>query len=201
MTMKFPKELLTIMAYLKKLPGVGEKTAERFVFHMLKWKEQELKDLGKVLSSLKEEIIPCSECGCLCTKKEFCYFCDPNKRDTNLLCIVSSPKDVYSIETTLTYKGLYHVVDKLLSPLEGIGIEALRLGALEKRIKTHPIKEVIIALDSTLEGDATALFLKKQLESWKIKATRLAFGLPVGSCLEYIDGGTLKQAFIGRQTF
>lgn len=201
MTTKFPKDLLTIIAHLKKLPGVGEKTAERFVFQMLKWRDQDLKDLSKILFSIKENVIPCSICGCLFTKDTTCSYCDLEKRDPHKLCIVSSPKEVYAIETTSAYNGLYHVLDKLLSPFDGYGIEVLKLDALHKRLTDHPIKEVIIALDSTLEGDATALFLKKQLDTLKINATRLAFGLPVGSSLEYIDGGTLKQALIGRQTF
>lgn len=114
------------------------------------------------------------------------------------MCIVASPRDVFSMESTGEFKGLYHVLDALLSPMDGIGPNQLKLEQLKQRVKKHLIREVIVAFDSTLEGDATALFIKEELESLDTHVSRLAFGIPVGSSLDYIDGGTLTRAFIGR---
>jgi len=197
---QYPKELLTLIAYLKKLPGVGRKTAERFAFYLLEWPQDEIKKFSTQLETLQEKITPCETCGCL-KDGVSCAFCDPKTRDSSLLCLVSSARDVYAIEETKAFKGLYHVIGGLLSPLEGRSIEHLALNKLERRLSHHPIKEAIIALDSTLEGDATALFLKQKLEEFKIPATRLAFGLPMGSSLDFVDYGTLEKAFQGRQVF
>lgn len=117
------------------------------------------------------------------------------------MCIIGSPKDAYAIEETHTYKGLYHVLGALLSPLDGRTIEQLNLAPLLERLRANPVREVIIALDSTLEGDATALYLKEKIGQLAIPVYRLAFGLPMGSPLEYVDGGTLSRAFVGRQAF
>lgn len=195
----YPKNLLTLIAYLKKLPGIGRKTAERFAFELIKWKSEELENLGNIFFSLKKNIQTCNQCGCLKDAGQ-CLFCN-DKREKSVMCIIASPKDAYSIEETRSYNGLYHVIENLISPLDGYNIEELNLTRLEKRIEENNIKEIIIALDSTLEGDATALFLKSRLKNKNISVSRLAFGLPVGSSLEYIDEGTLAKAFSGRQAF
>lgn len=197
---RYPSELLTLISYLKKLPGVGRKTAERFAFYLLEWSDDEIKKFSTQLSTLKEKIYPCGTCGCLIDNPH-CPYCDTGRRDGSLLCIVSSPRDVYAIEETKVFKGVYHVIGALLSPLEGRSIDRLNLEKLEKRLLDHPIHEVIIAFDSTLEGDATALFLKQRLDKLGIKATRLAFGLPMGSSLDFVDYGTLEKAFTGRHHF
>ncbi len=197
---RYPSELLTLISHLKKLPGVGRKTAERFAFYLLDWPDEEIKKFAKQLETVKEKVYPCATCGCLMDSAK-CSFCDVQQRDGSILCLVSSPRDVYAIEETKVFKGVYHVIGALLSPLEGRSVERLDLGKLEKRLKEHPIQEVIIAFDSTLEGDATALFLKQKLDKLGIKATRLAFGLPMGSSLDFVDYGTLEKAFTGRQHF
>ena len=196
----YPKELLTLIAHLKKLPGVGRKSAERFAFTLLNWSKEELYLFGTHLQQLKEKIFPCQICGCL-QEGLSCPFCLSSKRDTTLLCLVSSPKDVYAIEETHAFKGLYHVLGGLLSPLEGRSVEHLALDKLERRLQDHPIEEVIIAFDSTLEGDATALYIKQKLERLSIKATRLSVGVPMGSSIDFVDYGTLEKAFTGRQDF
>ncbi len=190
--------LQQLIFQLKLLPGVGSKTAERFAFHLLTWPDNTLADFGDIISSLKNKIHTCPTCHCL-KNLESCDFCNTDKRDTSLLCIISSPKDAYAIEETHIYKGLYHVLGGLLSPLDGRTIQQLNLPHLLHRIAHLPIRETIIALDSTLEGDATALYLKEQLGKLGITVSRLALGLPMGSPLEYVDGGTLSHAFIGRQ--
>lgn len=197
---KYPLELVTLISFFKKLPGVGNKTAERFAFQLLNWQEAELKSFAETMGTLKEKIHHCSECGCLKEGAQ-CSFCDTDKRDTHILCIAASAKDVYAIEETKTFRGLYHVIGGLLSPLDGRTPDSLYLSGLKKRLTTLPIKEIIIAFDSTLEGDATALFLKEDLASMGLSVSRLAFGLPMGSSLDYVDGSTLARALTGRNSF
>lgn len=196
----YPSELLTLIALFKKFPGIGTKTAERFAFQLLTWSPQQLSQFAREIATLKEKIYPCSTCGCL-KDASACSFCDSNRRDPTLICLVSSPKDVYAMEETRAYKGLYHVINGLLSPLRGNSVDAIDLTALKKRIDLLRPTEVIIALDSTLEGDATALYLRQELDKWGIKTSRLAFGLPMGSSLDYVDYGTLERALKGRQSF
>ncbi len=197
MAQKYPETLNSLISHLKKLPGVGTRTAERFAFELLRWKPEELQEIGDLFYELPKKIIPCSVCGCL-TQENTCRFCD--SRDATSLCILSSPRDAYAIEETRVYRGLYHVIEHLLSPLDGRHAANLRLDRIEQRIEKHQIQEVILAFDSTLEGDTTALYLKQQLSKYPISISRLAFGLPVGSTLEYTDSGTLARSFSGRQS-
>lgn len=194
----YPEPLLQLIAHLKKFPGVGQRTAERFAFALLEWKEEELSSFAVSLCTLKEKIQSCPSCGAL-TSESKCTFCDQQQRDQKKLCIVASPKEIYAIEETRSYRGLYHVLGHLISPLDGHFADKLDLNKIKKRIETHPIEEVIIAIDSTIEGDATALFLKEELDKWGIFSSRLAFGLPMGSSLDYVDGGTLARALAGRR--
>lgn len=198
MTYKLPEDLLFLTAYLKKLPGIGVKTAERFAFEFLNWPKQDLELFGSALKEIQDKVPPCSNCGCL-TNQNQCVFCAAQDRDTSKLCLVSSPRDVFAIEATKSYQGLYHVIEHLLSPLDGRHATNLRLDRIEARIASN-IREIIIAFDSTLEGDTTALYLKNHLSRPNLQISRLAFGLPVGSTLEYIDGGTLVRALAGRQS-
>lgn len=196
--MYYPQHLLKLIESLRKLPGVGSKSAERFAFQLLSWTPSELNDLSSLLSEIPQKLNTCDECGCL-KGEEACRFC---KNDTHhSLCVIASPKDAFAIASTHEYKGLYHVLGGLISPLEGMGPEHLQIEKLLKRIEQYQIQEVIIALDSTVEGDATSLYLKKQLESLPIQVSRLAFGMPMGSSLDYVDGGTLARALTGRSTF
>lgn len=195
-----PPQLLHLIEHLKKLPGVGTRTAERFAFELIGWPESQLDDLGLLLTGIQKKIPKCPTCGCLSDPQEGCSFCSP-QRDPSLLCIIASPRDAYAIEETQSYRGHYHVVEHLLSPLDGRHTSGLRLDRIEQRIISNAVKEVVIAFDSTLEGDTTALFLKQQLAKYDLPLSRLAFGMPVGSSLEYIDGGTLTRALTGRQKF
>jgi recombination protein RecR len=197
---KYPLPLQQLIAHLKKLPGVGSKTAERFAFHLLSWNATELASIASSLTHLRESITQCPECQCL-MEKNLCPFCADALRDRSQICIITSPKDIYAIEETHSFKGLYHVLGCLLSPLEGKSIEHLDLDRFQNRLEKYPIKEVIIALDSTLEGDTTSLYLKEYLLKWGLSVSRLAFGIPLGSSLDFVDGGTLARAFMGRQAF
>jgi recombination protein RecR len=197
---KYPFDLTQLIAFLKKFPGVGTKTAERFAFQLLNWSDPELHSFSSLLDQIKKKITNCPECHCL-TNSGYCTFCDSTKRDPSQLCIIASPRDAYSLEETGSYKGYYHVLGGLLSPIDGKAPEHLNLEKLKERITRLQIKEIIIALDSTLEGDTTSLFLKEQIQGWGLPVSRLAFGLPIGSSLDFVDGGTLARAMTGRQSF
>jgi recombination protein RecR len=197
--MKYPDQLLKLIEVLKQLPGVGHKSAERFAFHMIQWSPQKLSEMAKIIQQTPEKLSHCKECGSLISDQ--CLFCNPKRLQAGSLCIVASPRDVFAIESTHEYRGLYHVLGNLLSPMEGIGPQQLNIDLLKKRLTKHEINEVIVAIDSTLEGDATALFLKKELEALNITVSRLAFGLPLGSSLDYVDGGTLARALMARAKY
>jgi recombination protein RecR len=196
MAHRFPEDLLSLIAHLKKLPGVGTRTAERFAFELLSWDPHSLSLLSDTLKTLHEKISPCPTCGCL-TDQGLCQFCS-SARDQTSLCIIASPRDAYALEETHSYRGLYHVIEHLLSPLDNRHAATLRLDRIESRL--GPIREVIIALDSTLEGDTTALYLKNALARPNLSISRLAFGLPMGTTLEYTDTTTLARSLLGRQT-
>lgn len=198
---KYPPHLQKLIQVFKKLPGVGSKSAERFAFHCLSWTVEQMEEMASTLKNIPHFLKHCEECGCLVDVQELCHLCDPKLRDPSILCIVAHAKDVFAVEQTHEYKGLYHVLGGHLSPLEGRGPEHLSLSQLEKRISHLGIQEIIIALDSTLEGDATALYIKEQLVPFNLSVFRLAFGLPMGSALEYVDGGTLARALRGRLHF
>jgi len=197
---KYPPALLKLIAILKKFPGVGSRTAERFAFHLLDWPDHQLSDLAEAVSTAKMRIRSCPECHCLMDETR-CDFCDAMRRDASQLCVIASAKDAFAIEETGSFRGIYHALGGLLSPLEGRHPQHLSFDQLKKRIKNLNVQEVIIALDSTLEGDTTALYLKEQLQESDLKVSRLAFGLPMGSSLDFVDGGTLTRAFSGRQGF
>lgn len=198
--MRYPDHLQKLIQVLKKLPGVGHKSAERFAFNLLTWPNEHLQDLAATVYATKEKLKQCKECGCLMSE-EGCHFCHSSKRDSRLMCIVASPRDVFSIEETHTYQGFYHVLGGLLSPLDQKGPSQLTLELLKTRIQNLQVKEVIIALDSTLEGDTTALFIKEEIKNYPVEFSRLAFGLPMGSALDYVDGGTLARALSYRNQF
>lgn len=201
----YPLTLLQLIDFFTKLPGVGAKTAERYAFAMLRCSPDDMHNWATILTTLHEKVIPCCQCGALLglTPKgeKTCAFCESSSRDRHMLCIVAHPRDVFAIENTKEYKGLYHVLGGVLSPMEGIGPEKLNFHKLLMRIRELSVQELIIGLDSTVEGDATALYIKQELEPFGLKIVRLAFGLPLGSALEYVHGDTLARAFSGRRVF
>lgn len=197
--MNYPHHLIRLIESLKKLPGVGSKSAERFAFELLKWGRADLSHFASLIQEIPNQLKTCEECGAL--QQEKCLFCQTNRLEPHKLCILASPRDLYAIESTGEFKGHYHVLGSLISPLEGIGAERLHLANLLERIKKLGTEEVVIALDSTIEGDATALYLKKQLSALSLTITRIAFGMPMGSSIDYVDGGTLARALVGRFSF
>ncbi|MEX1012563.1 MAG: recombination mediator RecR [Waddliaceae bacterium] len=198
--MKYPNHLLQIIDVLKFFPGVGGKTAERYAFDLLEWSPEHLKRLTQAVKEIPEKLKSCSECSALISENE-CPYCTEERQSTKNICVIATKRDLFSIEQTGEYNGLYHVLGGLLSPLEGIGPEAIALKQLRKRIFDYQLSEVVIALDSTLEGDATALYIKEELSDLSVKFSRIAFGVPMGSSLDYVDGGTLARAFSGRRQF
>ncbi|MBM3193746.1 MAG: recombination protein RecR [Chlamydiae bacterium] len=195
--MTYPLALQKLISFLRKFPGVGKKSAERFAFQLISWKESDLLGFSNLLSQIKKDLLTCNTCKAL-FEKEKCPFCDVEKRDFNLLCVVASAKDIFTIESTGIYNGLYHVIPGLLSPVERFGPSELQFSELKERLFNIHAKEVILALDSTIEGDATALFLKKELNKEGISVSRLAMGMPLGSSLDFLDEGTLSKAFSSR---
>ncbi|GAB5410947.1 MAG: recombination mediator RecR [Chlamydiales bacterium] len=194
----YPQELKNLITHLKRLPGVGQKTAERFAFHLLKEEKTTLQEFGHLVATIKEKVTHCNDCGLMLNEKG-CFSCTSPYREPHTICIISSPKDAFAIESTRSYKGLYHVINGLLSPMDGKTTDTIGLEELKKRVAEHSTQELLIALDATLEGDATALFLKQEFATENVKITRLALGLPMGSSLDWIDEGTLGQSILRRQ--
>jgi recombination protein RecR len=183
---------------LTKLPGIGEKSASRLAFHILGSSEEYTRGLAQAILDVKENIRLCSVCLNI-TDQETCRLCqDPNRSD-EIICVVEEPNDLYAIEKTGSFSGKYHVLHGVISPLDGIGPDEIHVKELLLRLKAGTVKEVLLATNPVVEGDATALYLKEQIKPLGIKVTRIARGIPVGGDLEYTDGATLTDAIRGRQ--
>ncbi|MEY4499779.1 MAG: hypothetical protein RL319_767 [Actinomycetota bacterium] len=183
---------------LGRLPGVGPKSAQRIAFYLLQTDDDQAKKLAEVLLEVKERVRFCEVCGNV-SEEEKCNICRDVRRNQTLICVVEESKDVQAIERTREFRGLYHVLGGAISPIEGIGPDQLRIKELLGRLSDPQIKEVIIATDPNMEGEATATYLSRMLSSLEISVTRLASGLPVGGDLEYADEVTLGRAFAGRR--
>jgi recombination protein RecR len=188
---QLPKPLLTLIEHLRKLPGVGSKTAEKYAFDLLSWQMNELQQLSNSLCDVKEKIEFCPVCHCL--KDHLCPFCDNFKRDQNVICVIEKPLDVFHFEKTQSFSGVYHALGGLLNPLSFKSADKLNIETLLNRINPQT-QEVIIALDATLEGEATTLLLQEKFKGISVNLSRLAYGIPVGSPLNYVDGSTLSRA-------
>ncbi|MDX6410862.1 MAG: recombination protein RecR [Gaiellaceae bacterium] len=185
------------MAQLTKLPGVGQRTAQRLAFHLLSRPKAEALSLAEAIQDVKERVRFCDECGNL-TEEERCGICRDARRDHALICVVEQPQDLVSLERTHEYRGLYHVLGGSLSPLDGVEPEHLRIDELLKRVERNGVQEVVLATNPNMTGEATAAFLADRLRG-KVRVTRLASGLPVGGDLEYADEVTLGRALSGRR--
>ena len=184
---------------LGRLPGVGPKSAQRIAFYLLQADEDQAKRLAEVLTEVKERVSFCEKCGNV-AEADLCNICRDPRRSKASICVVEESKDVQAIERTREFKGLYHVLGGAISPIEGIGPDNLRIKELVARLADPEIKEIIIATDPNLEGEATATYLTRMLSPMGITISRLASGLPVGGDLEYADEITLGRAFEGRRT-
>ena len=193
-----PEPVAHLIVALNRLPGIGPRSAERIALHIVQTEMGTVKELASVLVAAREKIAGCSVCGAL-TEKQPCGICGDARRDDSVVCVVERPVDIISIEKPGTYRGKFHVLGGRISPLNGIGPEDLRIEALEQRLTKEPIREIILALTSDVEGDATSFYLAKQFGVKGVKVSRIAHGLPVGSGLEFADELTLSKAIEGRR--
>lgn len=195
---KYAKPLQNLINEFAKLPGVGMKTAQRLSFHVLSMEESEVERFSDALKDAKRFLKRCSVCGNL-TDQDPCGICSDQSRDHETICVVESPKDVIAMERLDDYKGLYHVLHGAISPVEGIGPQDINLMSLIKRLQGSDVKEIIVATNPTIEGEATAVYISRLIKPSGIKVSRIAHGIPVGGDLEYADEVTLLKALEGRR--
>jgi len=195
-----PEPIIALISVLGKLPGIGPRSAERLALHLVQSEIDEVRQLAQTLVAARERIRTCPTCGAL-TEQTPCAFCASAKRDATLVCLVERPVDIISIEKAGTYRGKYHVLGGKISPINGVGPEDLRIAELETRLAGEPIQEIIVALGTDVEGDATSYYLAKRLAGKGVKVSRIAHGLPAGSGLEFADELTLSRALEGRREF
>jgi recombination protein RecR len=195
-----PDPVVALVAALGRLPGIGPRTAERLALHLVQSDAEGVRQLAAALVTCRERVSSCRVCGAL-TEAQPCPICASESRDPAMLCIVERALDIFSLEKPGNFKGRYHVLGGRISPLNGIGPEDLRVAELEQRLESGSIREVILALGSDVEGDATSHYLARRLASRGVRITRLAQGLPAGSGLEFADELTLSRALEGRREF
>lgn len=196
--MEYTKPLARLIEYFQLLPSVGPKTAQRLALHLIKMPIYEVENFANCMLEAKKTIKYCEICFNMSSESP-CEICSNNSRNKEIICVVSETKDLMAIERTNEYKGVYHVLGGLISPMDGIGPDEIRVKELLNRVHDNEIKEVILALNPSVEGEATSLYLTKLLKPFGIKVSRIAFGLPLGSELEYADELTLARALDGRQ--
>ena len=195
--MKRPQAVTELVDELKKLPGIGQKTAERLSFFILRGPAERALKLATAIKNVKEKIILCSNCHGI-TEKDPCDICQNPKRNQTQICVVEEPHDVYILENMGQYKGVYHVLMGVISPLDGIGPSDLTIESLKEKVEKGGVKEVILATNPDMEGESTAAYIAKVLKPCSVKVTRIARGLPIGSDIEYADSVTLMKSLEGR---
>lgn len=195
--MEYTKPLARLIEYFQKLPSIGPKTAMRLALHIIKMPENEVSNFADAMLEAKSKISYCNICFNM-SAADPCEICSDNSREKGTICVVAETKDLMAIEKTNEYKGVYHVLQGLISPIDGIGPDDIRIKELLYRVSQNDVKEIILALNPSVEGEATSLYLNKLLKPFNIKISRIAFGLPMGSELEYADEMTLSRAISGR---
>lgn len=196
--MIYPKKLDNIIEYFKKLPGVGEKSAERCALAVLNLNLEQVQDFAESLVDAKENLRPCKICGHL-TENEVCNICSDDSRDKNLICVLEDYKSVFNFEKSENYRGTYHVLNGLISPADGVSYDDINLASLIERVEKLENPELILALKSSIEGETTTLFIKEIFKNKKITISRLSYGIPIGADIEYMDGITLDKALDDRK--
>ena len=196
--MKFPNSLEELIECFKLLPGIGEKNAERLSFAVLQFSDENAKKFSTAINNVKTKIVKCEKCNNLTEDSKLCLVCADETRDSSTICVVESTKDLILFEKSNAFKGKYHVLEGLISPLEGINPEDIKINQLINRIKDEDIKEVILALNMSMEGETTALYITKLLEGTDVTVTKIAAGIPVGADMEYLDSLTIQRALEGR---
>ena len=194
----YPESIKKLVESFKYLPGIGEKTAERLAFSILELEDEQISMFSESVKEVKEKIHKCKECNTL-TDDELCFVCNDPTRDSKILCVVEDTKSVFLFEKLGMFHGKYHVLDGLISPLEGINPEDIGLSKLLDRINKEKFEEIIFAFKPSIEGETTALYIKKILEDMNIRITRLASGVPIGADMEYVDSLTLERAIKDRK--
>lgn len=201
MDLSYESELLEkAVTELSRLPGIGRKTALRLSLHLLRQDEQFATDLGSSIINLRKGVVYCKQCHNI-SQTEICPICSDFSRDSSTICVVENVKDVMSFENTRQYKGVYHVLGGLISPIDGVGPEQLEIKSLIERVQKGEIKEVILALSATMEGDTTCFFIYKQLLPYNIRITQIARGVSIGNEIEYTDEITLGRSIVSRTPF
>ena len=193
-----PEPINSLIGALNRLPGIGPRSAERIALHIVQAESGVIKQLAETILQARERVSFCTTCGAL-TEASPCAICSDPRRDGSLVCLVERPVDIISIEKSGTFRGHYHVLGGKISPLNGVEPEDLRIAELEKRLSSEPVKEIVIALGTDVEGDATSFYLAKRLSGKNVKITRIAHGLPAGAGLEFADELTLSHALEGRR--
>ena len=193
----FPAALQNLADQFARLPGVGSKTAQRLAFHVLSLPDGEAEEFANAILEAKKQVHTCPVCQNL-TDRELCPICDDDTRDHSVVCVVADPKDVIAMERSREYRGVYHVLHGVISPLNHVTQDDIRIRELLKRVSQGEIKEVIMATNPDTEGEATAMYISRLLRPMEVKVTRLAYGIPVGSNLEFADDATLNRAIEGR---
>ena len=193
-----PEPIASLIGALSKLPGIGPRSAERIALHLVQAESGAVKQLAEAILSARDRVRSCEVCGAL-TEKSPCALCQDSRRDASLVCIVERPVDIISLEKSGTFRGQYHVLGGKLSPINGVEPEDLRIGELERRLGDGRIKEIVMALGTDVEGDATGYYLAKRLAREGLRITRIAHGLPAGTGLEFADELTLSRALEGRR--
>ena len=196
--MNYPKDLENIISYYRKLPGIGEKSAERLAIATIEFKNEEIEEFSKSLINAKKNLDRCSICGNL-TDQEICPICSDTTRAKNTICVVEDFKSIFSFEKSGKFNGTYHVLNGLISPMDDIGPDDINLPSLLNRLKNLEEPELILALKPTIEGETTTLYIKKILENKKVTISRLSYGIPIGAEIDYLDNVTLEKALEDRK--
>ena len=196
--MHYAKPLAKLVSEFEKLPGIGPKSAQRLAFHVLRISEEEARSLADAIADVKQQIKLCPVCHSF-TDQERCHICSDAKRDGSVVCVVSEPRDVVAMEKTNEFRGLYHVLGGVISPMDGVGPDMLKIRELVDRANEGEIKEVVLATNPTIEGDTTAMYIAGLLKPLGVKVTRIAHGMPVGGDMDYADQATLIQALQWRR--
>ena len=194
----YPQSIKDLIESFKLLPGIGRKTAERLAFSVLDLEDEQIDFFSDSISNIKTNVRRCRICNCI-TDKDVCDICNDNNRNFDMLCVVDDSKNVFLFEKLAIYRGTYHVLDGLISPLDGINPEDIGIHKLIERIKSGNYEEIIFAFKPSIEGETTALYIKRILSGIDIRVSKLASGIPIGADMEYLDGLTLEQALNGRK--
>ena len=196
--MIYPDSLQKLINYYKKLPGIGDKSAERMALATLEFSSKDVNDFSKILKDSKENLRQCKICGHI-SENDICHICSSSSREQNLICVIEDYKSVFSFEKVGNYKGVYHVLNGLISPMDGIGPEDINISSLVNRVEKLENPELILALKSSIEGETTTLYIKKIFEKKNVTISRLSYGIPIGAEIDYLDIITLDKALEDRK--